>query len=138
MFKTKLGISVGLMGSIACVLGAILGLQWPFLAIVAYILFKDENEWLRRITLKVTIILLAGAVITLVVPYVFGTIYDVIDIFLDDVDMLDITWTRKFSDIIVKYTRIIIDVVLIFMGLKALKQGHVSVKAVDNLISKNV
>ena len=38
MHKTKLGISVGILGSIICILGAVAGLQWYFIGIVAYIL----------------------------------------------------------------------------------------------------
>ena len=138
MYKTKFGISVGLMGAIVCFLGAVVGIQWYLLGIVAYILVKEDNEWLRRLTIKVVVLLVASAVITTLVPYLFSFIYDIIDIFKDDIDMRDITWPNVFSTYITKYIKIIIDVILILAGLKALKQKHFSIQPVDNLISKNV
>ncbi len=134
MHKTKLGISVGILGSIICILGAVAGLQWYFIGIVAYILLQEQNEWLRRLSLKVTIILLGLSVFNLVVPYFFGALYDLIDVFSDRY----VAWPLDASSYITKYASIIVDVVLVLMGLKAIKQGHFSVKAVDELISKNV
>ena len=70
----------------------------------------------------------------LVVPYFFGALYDLIDVFSDRY----VAWPLDASSYITKYASIIVDVVLVLMGLKAIKQGHFSVKAVDELISKNV
>ena len=139
MYKTKLGISVGLMGAFVCFLGAILGLEWFFMAIIAYILLREDNEWLRRLSLKVLVILIATAIIGMLIRYVFqDAIYDFINLFTDEEDMLDIKWPSKISSFAVKYLYIASKLLLIFVGFKALKQGHVSVKPVDNLISKNV
>lgn len=138
MQKSKLGFSVGLFGAIFCILGAVIGISWPLLAIAAYVFVREENEWLRRLTLKVVIILLAGAVITMIIPYILGAFYDVINLFVDDADIIDFNWITKISTFTVKYIDIIINVVLVLIGLKALKQSHFSVKSVDNIISKNV
>ena len=138
MYKTKFGISVGLMGAIFCILGAVMGIQWPVLAIAGYILIKEENEWLKRIILKVIIILLAGAAIKMLVPYAFRIVYDIIDLFSDEYKMFSTNWTGKISDFITRYVSVIVDVILVLMGLKALKQGHFPVKSVDNIINKNI
>ena len=138
MQKSKLGFSVGLLGAIFCILGAVIGISWPLLAIAAYIFIREENEWLRRLTLKVIIILLAAAVITMLVPYILGAFYDVINLFVDDADIIDFNWISKISTFVVKYVDIVINVVLVLIGLKALKQSHFAVKSVDNIISKNV
>ncbi len=139
MYKTKLGISVGLMGAIVCFLGAFLGLQWYFLAIIAYILLKEENEWLRRLALKVVIILISVTFITWVIRLAFDTaIIDFINIFKDDMEMSEVLWPGKIADYTTKYISYFADVLLILAGFKAIKQGHFSVKPVDELISKNV
>lgn len=138
MQKTSLGISVGLLGGIICLLGAVFGLQWYFLAIVAFVLLKEQNEWLRRLVLKVVIILVSVSVLCLLVNYAFGVVFDIVHIGKDGAEMLDFAWITNISTYVTKYLRIIMDVVLVIIGIKAFSQKHTSIKAVDNLIAKNV
>lgn len=136
MYKSKIGISVGLFGALVSLLGLLLGLSWPFLAVVAYILIREENEWLRRLTLKVLIFIIAVGVISLAVTELNTIIYNVIDIFSDDI--IKPTWPDTLSRNLHTAIEVIADLVLLFMGLKALKQGHFSIKSIDDVITKNV
>lgn len=138
MQKSTLGISVGLFGGIVCLLAIAFGLQWYFLAIVAFILLKENNEWLRRLILKVLIILVVVSVVCIFVNYVFGAVYDIVHIGKTAAEMIDLQWIKDIGSYVTKYLDIAKDVVIVIIGIKAFSQKHTSIKAVDKLIVENV
>ena len=56
MEKTKLGISIGLMGAImwlVCYFGGIV----PSLLLAGYILMAENNEWLKKLSVKAVVLM---------------------------------------------------------------------------------
>jgi len=134
MYKTKLGISVGLMGALFCILGLVSGLSWVILGITAYILLREENEWLRRLSIKVLLVLAFVAF----VPHLFlcvEYIFNIVNVMADDVVL---EWPLNIKSLVLNAVNFLGDGIIILMALKAFKQGHFAVKPLDNMISKNV
>ena len=73
MQKTKLGISVGLMGALAY-FGSLFGGYIVALLIFGYILLVEENPWLRKTAVKTLVLLVTFSIIS----YTIGLIPDFI------------------------------------------------------------
>lgn len=140
MQKTKLGISVGLLGAILF-MAAILE---PLAAIIiaGYILIAEENVWLRRTAVKSTVILIAFAalnVIIYLIPDFIGVIENLICIFKDDYYSGDfvsfINRLVSFISSVFDYIKVIL---LALLALKSLKQSTIIIPAIDKFINNHI
>lgn len=135
MQKTKLGITVGLMGAAVCFSGLFGGYLVTML-LAAYVLMFEENEWLKKTAVKsVALMILFSVVYTLInlIPNAIGFVDKVFAIVGGNFSIAII------SNIVSVFTSAI-DIIekLLFIGLgfKALNQGTISVPVVDKLINK--
>lgn len=83
MEKTKLGIPVALMALIVCLLGFYGGYVVAAL-VIGYVLLKEENEFLKKLALKVLVLLLTFSLLSTLIyliPNVLNVLYSVIHIF---------------------------------------------------------
>lgn len=135
MQKTRLGISVGLLGA-ALYLTGFFGGYVAALLLAGYVLFFEENEWLKMtavkaVTLMVFFSFLAG-VITLI-PNAIGCIDSILAI-------IGISFRISFISNLVGAVTNILDILekLLFLGLgfKALNQGTIPVPIVDKMVNK--
>lgn len=134
MHKTKLGISVGLAGAFICFLGYFLGItSWAFIAIVGFVLLKEENEWLRRLSLKVVLV----SAFFMLIPLFLGFVQDGFDI-INRMFNSTISWPISLDSYIRDIASILEVIVFAILTTKSLKQGHVKIKSIDNIINKNV
>ena len=60
MQKTRLGISVGLLGACICLVALFGGLT-PTILLAGYVLLMEENEWLKKCAVKAMAVLLVVA-----------------------------------------------------------------------------
>lgn len=137
MEKTKLGISVGLVGAILYCLG-LFGGALVTIAAVAYVLIFEENEWLKKTAVKVVVLMFFFPV----VQYAVGLIPDLIRIVFDVLNMfkvysnIEIVYSIEnlFYDlvVIVKY------VVFAIFGVMALSQKSVKIPLLDNFLDKHM
>ena len=137
MEKTKLGISVGLVGAILYCLG-LFGGALVTIAAVAYVLIFEENEWLKKAAVKVVVLMFFCPV----VQYAVGLIPDLIRIVFDVLNMfkvysnIEIVYSIEnlFYDlvVIVKY------VVFAIFGVMALSQKSVKIPLLDNFLDKHM
>ena len=137
MEKTKLGISVGLVGAILYCLG-LFGGALVTIAAVAYVLIFEENEWLKKAAVKVVVLMFFFPV----VQYAVGLIPDLIRIVFDVLNMfkvysnIEIVYSIEnlFYDlvVIVKY------VVFAIFGVMALSQKSVKIPLLDNFLDKHM
>ena len=137
MEKTKLGISVGLVGAILYCLG-LFGGALVTIAAVAYVLIYEENEWLKKTAVKVVVLMFFFPV----VQYAVGLIPDLIRIVFDVLNMfkvysnIEIVYSIEnlFYDlvVIVKY------VVFAIFGVMALSQKSVKIPLLDNFLDKHM
>lgn len=135
MQKTKLGLSVQIVGAALCFLGCISYL--PAVLLAGYVLLFEENEWLKKTAVKMMIVTIT---FTLALVGV-GLIQDVFG-------LLDacIGWILPFNvdvpfnlDIILRYIfSFLQDFILIVMGFKALSLGTIKSNFIDKIIDKHM
>lgn len=137
MEKTRLGISVGLLGAIAYVLTGFSGYV-PALLIAGYVLLFEENEWLKRSCVKAVVL---AVCFTLIVGAI-GLIPDLLSWVSSTVTLFDGSFNySQVNTVISLFTRalnIIEDCLFILLAVKALKQGNLSVPVVDEMIDKHI
>jgi hypothetical protein len=88
MQKTKLGISIGLVGA-AVYFTALLGGYIPVLLIVGYVLLFEENEWLKKSCVKAVVLLISiGILLTVIglIPNLLSWVDSLLAIFSGDFD----------------------------------------------------
>lgn len=137
MQKTKLGISVGLLGAIVCFAAFFSG-YLAAIVLMGYILLFESNEWLRKIAVKAVVILVAFSVLDAVV----GLIPDAIDLIDSLFGIFGKSFSIGFLSSLVSLVRNALDILekLIFLvlGFKALSQGSVAVGPIDGIVDKNL
>ena len=82
MNKTKLGVSTNLMAAFIYALAIVIsfvssGMAFTLALVVtvAYILYKEEDMWLKSSAVKAVAIVL----VFMLVPFLFGFVYDIMD-----------------------------------------------------------
>lgn len=135
MQRTKIGISVGLLGASIYFLGLFSGYLVPVL-LTGYVLLFEGNEWLRKTAVKAVSLMvffsLAVAVINFI-PDVFNFIDDIFSMFGG---RFRVTFISGLISAITSAIDIMKKVLFIGLGFNALSQGTISVPAVDKLIDK--
>ena len=135
MQKTRLGISVGLLGAAIYFMGLFSGYLLAVL-LAGYVLLFEENSWLRKNAVKaMSVMAVFSLLITVLnlVPNAIGFINDVVSIFGGSF------YAAFLSNLIsaaVAALNIIEKLLIIGLGVKALTQGTIAVPVVDNLINK--
>lgn len=137
MQKTKLGISVGLMGALLYLMG-LFGGYFIAIAAVAYVLIREENIWLRKTAVKVVILTFLFPVISTIlgaIPDLVQTVNLVINIFDESFDYTVIT---RIDTLLQHILGIVRYVVFILLGIFALLQNTVKIPLVDSTVDKHM
>lgn len=135
MKKTRLGISVGMLGA-AIYFTGLLGGLFASIILVGYVLMFEENEWLKKNAVKSVILVILFALLSSIVnliPDIITFINYVANIFGGYVN---ITSLSAIVNAIVTAINIVEKILFIILGVKAFNQGTVSVPIVDKLINK--
>lgn len=142
--KTNLGISNFMCAGIIFLLAIITGFYssetifaWPFIALVAYVLVKEDDLWLKASAIKAVLIILLFALI----PFFFSFVYD----FLGFINFfLGIAESTKLNDgwgiinFIEMIIRIAEKVFLFLLAMFAFKGKTVKIPVVDEMIRKHL
>ncbi len=135
MQKTKLGVSVGLLGAAVYFSAAFGGYVAMFL-VAGYVLLFEENEWLKKAAVKAVALMIAVGVLNTAI----GLIPDVLNWLSSFLSIFDtyisVGKVSSFFDSIIGAISIIRTVFFLILGVKALNQGTINVPVVDNLINK--
>ena len=137
MNKSKLGISVGLLGAIFLFAGFFSGYIVAFL-IAGYILIAEENAWLKRTAIKGIVLMLAFSVLSgliSLIPNALGLIQDAANIFDN---YFDIPVVYEVINFINSALSIAEKVLFLILGFKALKQETLVIPPLDKFISRFV
>lgn len=133
--KSKLGISVGLLGA-GIYLAALFSGYLAVIVLAGYVLLVEENEWLKKSAVKaVALLMTISFAITLInlVPDLLSWISSFISIFKGTFNY------GVVSSIILSITKAI-DIVktclFLMLGVKALNQGTVEIPFVDKIINE--
>jgi uncharacterized membrane protein len=135
MEKTKLGVSVGLVGAAIYLAGAFGGILAAVI-LGGYVLLFEQNAWLKKAAVKAIAVLLCFAVLSAVI----GLIPDFLS-FLNYLAAIfggsvHVAVLNNLTSMLLKAVEIIRTVLLIALGLKALNQQTVYVPVVDEQIKK--
>lgn len=135
MQKTKLGISVGLLGAAIYFMGLFSGYLVAVL-LAGYVLLFEENEWLKKAVVKAVSLMVFFSFIVVIINLIPNTV-DIID---HVVSMFGGSFRIGFISNLIKAVVSAIDIIekvlFIGLGVKALSQGTITVPVVDNLINK--
>lgn len=135
MQKTRLGISVGMLGAAIYLTGLFSGYVVAVL-MAGYVLLFEENSWLRRSAVKAVSLMVFFSFITVLINLIPNAISSINYI----ASMFGSSFYAVFITNLVSAVTSIIDIIekLLFIGLgvKALNQGTITVPVVDKLVSK--
>lgn len=137
MQKTRLGISVGLLGAILCVSNLFMN-YIVTIVLAGYILLLEDNVWLKRTTIKVLVLISAFEVASIgleLIPDAINLIGSVAGLFGGS---FSLNFLTNFINLLKSIISFIRTVVFLSLGLKALTQGTVVIPIVDNFISKHM
>ena len=135
MQKTKLGISIGMMGAAVCFAG-LFGGYVAALLLTGYVLLREENGWLRRTSVKVIAVMMFFSLLSVIVgfiPDILSIISHICGMFGELFSVLALS---TLINAILAVLELIRCLILILLGLKALKQGTIVIPTVDRLIDK--
>ena len=137
MQKTKLGISVGLLGAAVYFCGV---LSLTALVLVAgYILLVEENIWLRKSAVKAVVIYVAFAIVETILGFgdeIFGFLNVILGWAKDVEFRFDYPWRL---DSLIRYALGAVETLLyLILGFKALSQGSIKVGPIDNCVNKHM
>ena len=135
MQKTKLGISVGLLGA-AVYFAAFFGGYVPVILITGYILVAEENVWLKKTGIKAVALLMAIEVLLKIiglVPDLLSWIGSVVRVFDGT---LDYGMVSSVFSVVIGAIGIIRTIVCLLLGIGAISQTIVRIPVVDNMIDK--
>lgn len=137
MQKTRLGISVGLLGA-AIYFASFFGGYTVAIILGGYILLCEENAWLKRTTVKAVALLFGFAVLTAVInliPNAIGFIDNIFNVFGGD---FYIAFVSNIIELITSALTILEKVLFIVLGLKAFNQGTLTIPVIDSLVNKHI
>lgn len=137
MQKTKLGISVGLMGAIAYFAGLFSGYLVAVL-IFGYIMLVEDNPWLRKTAVKSIVLLVAFSALSAVIGLIPDFISFVNTIFNVFGSYFSLSVVTNILAVITSALSILKTVVFLVLGLKALNQGTLTIPVVDSMTNKNM
>ncbi len=135
--KSKLGVSVGLVGAALYFAGLFNGMLL-LLVLIGYVLLVEDNEWLRRTAVKSGVIYVMFALLLAVIgliPGVVGLIGDFFGIFGGSFSIPFITSIIMFIESGIELIKIVF---FILLGIKALNQGTIVIPFVDNFVNKYI
>lgn len=135
MQKTKLGISVGLLGAAIYFTGLFSGYLVAVL-LTGYVLLFEENGWLKKNAVKAVALMAFFSLLTVginLIPNVLGVISNLLGIF--DVHF-SYGVVNSIISVVIGIINLIERVLFILLGFKALNQGTIAVPVVDKLVGK--
>lgn len=135
MQKTRLGITVGLIGA-ALYFSGLFGGYMITIILAGYVLLCEENAWLKKAAVKTVAIMmgfsLLGSLIYLI-PNAIGVIDSVLNVFGGN---FYLAFVSNIIDVLDKVLVLAEKLLFIILGLKAFNQGNISVPVIDKLINK--
>ena len=135
MQKTRLGISVGMLGAAIYLTGLFSGYLVAIL-IAGYALLFEENRWLKRSVVKaVSLMVFFSFIIVLInlIPDAMNCISYVASMFGGN---FHVGFISNLVSAVTSVIDVIQKVLFLALGVKALNQGTIVVPVVDKLINK--
>ena len=136
MYKTRIGISVGLFAAGLYFMG-LLGL-FPMVLIAGYALLFEENAWLRRAAIKAVAVVVGFMVLNAMIGLLGNSaslIGDFFNLFSRHFNMMRFI---SFISILRNIVSIAQVLVLLLLGFKAIKHNDINIGLIDNTINRHM
>lgn len=133
MEKSKLGVSVGLIGALAFLLTLFSGYTVSIL-IVGYVLLCEESSWLKKVCVKAIFLALCFDIVHRVIGFItdllswIGSLTAIFDHYFD------YSVVSNLLSLITKPLTVIEVILFLVLGLMALKQKTINISFIDKLI----
>ena len=135
MEKTKLGISVGMLGAAVYFSAALFG-YLALLVVGGYILFVEKKEWLKKCVIKAVVLMLLYSLITTIIGLIpqllslsggeetlFGSYY------------LYLAGAYQIISVVLVVLNFVRIGFFIALGIKALSEKTINIPLIDNFIN---
>lgn len=136
MQKTRLGITVGLMGALTYFI-ALFGGYMAMIIVAGYILLFETNEWLKKSAVKAAVITIGFAVLIAIINLIPDAVTFVSSIIAVFGKYFSLSVLDNIINVITTVLAIIEKVLLLLLGIKALRQGSIGIAFVDRFIQKH-
>lgn len=144
MNKTKLGISNCMVAGIIFLLALITSFYstavifaWPFVLLVAYVLLKEDDLWLKASAIKAVLVVL----LFILVPILFSFVNNILEFINFFLKIAEATLIQDGWGII-DFFKMLFDIVekvfLLLLALFAFKGKTIKIPVVDNMIRKHL
>lgn len=134
MLKTKLGISIALVGAAMYFLGAIS--FTPAVLLAGYVLIVEQNEWLKRQAAKMIGVVVVFGVLSIAVGWIDDVVYMIgiiVRWFAKDTYLSVPANLTTLCQYIITFAK---EVFLLMMGFMALGMKNVKLGVVDKQLDK--
>ncbi|MFA9378004.1 MAG: hypothetical protein ACERKZ_14870 [Lachnotalea sp.] len=135
MEKTKLGLSIGLVGAALYFFGCISVI--PAFLLAGYILLFEENAWLKKSAVKMIIIVVSFGLLLAGVGIIQNG-FDVLRTGINLILPITVKVPLNLDQILIYVLHILQDVILIIAGFKALSMGTIKSNFIDKIIDKHM
>lgn len=133
MEKSKLGVSVGLIGALAFLLTLFSGYTVSIL-IVGYVLLCEESSWLKKACVKAIFLALCFDIVHRVIGFITDLLSWVGSLTAVFGHYFDYSVVSNLLSLITKPLTVIEVILFLALGLMALKQKTIKISFIDNLI----
>lgn len=134
MLKTKLGVSIALVGAAMYFLGAISFV--PAVLLAGYVLIAEQNEWLKRQAAKMVGVVVVFGLLSIAVGWIDDIVYilNIIVRWFDKDAYLSVP--ANLTSLCQSVISIAKEVFLLLMGFMALGMKNVKLGVVDKQLDK--
>lgn len=135
MLKTKLGISIALVGAAMYFLGALSFI--PAVLLAGYVLIAEQNEWLKRQAAKMIGVVVLFGVLSIAVGWI-DDVVSVLNIIVHwfDKDVRYLSVPANLTSLCQYIISLVKEILLIAMGIAALSMKGVKLGVVDKQLDK--
>lgn len=136
MEKTRLGISVGLLGAALYFIG--LFSLIPLVILAGYVLLFENDKWLKKCAVKsVTVYVAFGLILAL--SGLVGNTLDFLNVIIGWLPGdLHLGFWNDIDSLISNAINVLRDLALLLLGFSALSQGSVKIGTIDNIVDRNM
>lgn len=137
MQKTRLGLSVGVLGAAVYLLGLFEG-YLPVLLLAGYILLFENNGWLRRCAVKAIVLMCAFSFLNIIIgliPDLLSTVGYIAAAFGGAFQLSAVSY---LISAILRMISMMEKLLFVVLGYKALKQRTVVMPSVEKFISDHM
>lgn len=135
MQKTKLGVSVGLVGAALYFLGCINII--PAFLLAAYVLLYEDSDWLKKTAIKMLIVVVVFNLLFVGVGLI-QDVFGILNYILSGFTTATVSVPLDLDKVLRYVIGFVQDFVLIVMGLKALKMKNASSEFVEKIINEHM